>query len=81
MTTAKRPLQKLSSYAAIISFILGVASAVTLYLRLPEHDINNPVSASLLACIFFFILVGFVLSIIGSANLPSFKFDTEEKDQ
>ena len=78
MNPDKRPLQKVSSYTAVISYILAVISAIALYLRLQEHDFNNPMSASLLACVFFFALVGIVLNIVGSSNLPSFKFDASD---
>ena len=81
MNTQKRPLQKISSYTAKISFVLSVISAIALYLRLQDHDFNNPVSASLLACIFFFALVGVVLAIVGNTNLPSFKFEDEQPEE
>ena len=80
MTKKKGPLQKLSLVSAVISFILAVISAVMLYLRPESLGSFNPISASLMASTFFFISVGVVLTIIGKADLPSFKFENSEKN-
>ncbi|MBE9532514.1 MAG: hypothetical protein IMF04_00180 [Proteobacteria bacterium] len=75
MTKRKGVLQKLSLVSAVVSFVLAFISGVLLYFR-PENVGNpDPVSASLLASMFFFIFVGVVLTVIGKADLPSFKFD------
>lgn len=66
-------LQKVSSIFGILSFISAAICAVFLYINLGESGANNPVSASFLASIFFFIFVGFVLLVIGKTDLPSFK--------
>ena len=68
-------LQKLSSGLGILSFVSAAVCAIFLYIKIAESGANNPVSASLLASVFFFIFVGFVLLVIGKTNLPSFKPD------
>lgn len=80
MAKRKGLLQKVSTISAVISFILAIISAVLLYLRVESVGTDNPISASLMASTFFFICVGVVLYIIGSTNMPSFKFkDPDEK--
>lgn len=81
MTKRKGILQKISLVSAAVSFVLALVSGVMLYLRLESVGSDNPVSASLVASTFFFICVGVVLSIIGTADLPSFKFDNSEGEQ
>ena len=75
MKKTKGILQKVSTVSGIISFILSVVCGVFLYLRVQETGFENPVSASLLASVFFFLFVGFLLVFVGSCNIPSFKFD------
>ncbi|MCW8956447.1 MAG: hypothetical protein OQL09_06160 [Gammaproteobacteria bacterium] len=66
-------LQKIATIFGVLSFISAVICAFFLYFQLDDSGPNNPVSASLLASIFFFIFVGFVLLVVGKTNLPSFK--------
>jgi uncharacterized metal-binding protein len=68
-------LQTVAVWAGVASFVLAVVCAVLLYFKVQDIGMNNPVSASLLASVFFFIFVGILLSIIGRSNLPSFRFD------
>ncbi len=58
-----------------MSFISALICGFFLYFQLDDSGPNNPVSASLMASIFFFIFVGFVLLVIGKTDLPSFKPD------
>ena len=78
MTKRKSILQKFSLVSAVVSFVLALTSGVMLYLRLESMGMDNPISASFLASTFFFICVGVVLTIIGVADIPSFKFDNSE---
>ncbi len=78
MTKRKSVLQKLSLVSAVVSFVLALTAGVMLYLRLDSVGMDNPISASFLASTFFFICVGVVLTIIGMADIPSFKFDNSE---
>ena len=78
MTKRKSVLQRVSLVSAVVSFLLALTSAVMLYIRLQSVDLDNPISASLMASTFFFICVGVVLTVIGKADIPSFKFDDSE---
>ena len=80
MTKRKGVLQKLSLVSAVVSFMLAFAAGVMLYLRLVSVGSDNPISASLMASTFFFIFVGVILTIIGKADIPSFKFDDSESN-
>ncbi len=75
MSKKKGVLQKLSLILGILSFLLSVVTGVWLYLRIESVGADNPISASLMASTFFFICVGVILTIIGRADIPSFKFD------
>jgi len=79
MTKKKGILQKASLIAAALSFLLAVTSAVLLYFRLESVGSDNPISASFMASTFFFICVGGVLSVIGTADIPSFKIGSSEQ--
>lgn len=75
MKNQKSKLQKSALYFAGASFIASVACLVYLMLKVDVLGWENPISASLLASTFFFVFVGVVLAVIGTANIPSFKFD------
>jgi tetrahydromethanopterin S-methyltransferase subunit D len=79
MPAKKGFLQKLSLVSAVASFALALIAGVMLYLRLQHVGSDNPVSASLMASTFFFVCVGIILVIIGTADMPSFKFDNPEE--
>jgi len=78
MTKRKGVLQRISLVLAVVSFILALTSGVMLYIRLDSVGIDNPISASFMASTFFFICVGVVLTVIGKADIPSFKIDNSE---
>ena len=78
MTKRKGVLQKLSIVSAVVCFVLAFIAGVMLYLRLESVGSDNPISASLMASTFFFIGVGIVLTIIGNADIPSFKIDNSK---
>ncbi len=73
MTNKKGFLQKIALLFGMLSFVLAVLAGVWLYFRVESVGANNPISASLMASTFFFICVGVILTVIGKANLPSFK--------
>jgi len=73
MKKNKSTLQKSALYFAGASFIASIASVIFLILKIDTLGWENPVSASLLASSFFFVFVGVVLVVIGTANIPSFK--------
>lgn len=74
MKKNKSKLQISALYFATASFIASIASVVYLILNIDTLGWESPVSASLLASAFFFIFVGIVLVVIGTSNIPSFKF-------
>lgn len=80
MKQTKGFLQRASLWSGMVSLVIAAVCAVFLYIKVDETGYNNPVSASLLASVFFFIFVGFLLIFIGKCNLPSFSFD-EPKDK
>lgn len=73
--TKKSKLQKLSLYFAAFSIVSAIASVIYLVIKVDVIGWENPVSASLLASTFFFAFVALVFIVIGTANVPSFKFD------
>lgn len=75
MTKKKGVLQKASLVSAAVSFALALVSGAMLFLRLESMGIDNPISASFLASTFFFICVGVVFTVIGKADIPSFKIE------
>lgn len=79
MTKRKGVLQKVSLVSAVVSFLLALTSGVMLYLRLESVGSDNPISASFMASTFFFICVGVVFTVIGKADIPSFKIDNSER--
>ena len=79
MTKRKGMLQKISLVSAAVSFVLAFVSGIFLYLRLESVGSDNPISASLMASTFFFICVGVVLTVMGKADIPSFKIDNSEE--
>jgi hypothetical protein len=73
----KSKFQRSALYFAAASVIVAIASVIYLVLKIDTLGWENPVSASLLASTFFFVFVAFVLIVIGTANIPSFKFEKE----
>lgn len=81
MAKRKSVLQKIALVSAVVSFVLAIVSGVILFIKLDTLSIYSPISASLMASVFFFISVGFVLGIIGKADLPNLKFDNPDKNK
>ncbi len=78
----KSKFQKSAFYFAILSAVFSISSMIFLYLKIDNLGWRNPVAASLLASIFFFAFVTFILFIIGSADIPSLKVgDNSEQNQ
>jgi len=75
MTKRKGLLQKLSLVSGVVSFVLAFISGIILYLRVETVASGDTISASLMASSFFFICVGAVFTVIGKADLPSFKIE------
>ena len=78
MMNRKGSLQKISFYSGMISFILAFILSIVTYVRSESMASNGPIYASLMATIFFFVCIGIVLTIMGKADIPSFKFEKSE---
>ncbi len=79
MKRKKGIFQKVSLFSAAASFAGSFICGIFLYLRVSETGYDNPISASLLASVFFFSFMGILLTIIGNSDIPSFKLDASEK--
>lgn len=73
----KSKLQKSALYFAAFSVVACISCAVILFLKVEVLGWESPISASLLASSFFFGFVAFILFIIGTANIPSFKVGSQ----
>lgn len=80
MKREKSIFQKASLFFGVVSLILSAASGVLLYLRISDVGGNNPIAASYLAAVIFFIFVGAILLFIGLSNIPSFKLGDSDKE-
>ena len=79
MTKKKGVLQKFSLVMSVVSIVLAFASGVILFLRYESLGFYHPISASLMASVFFFMSVAVILYIMGKTDIPSFKFDDPEE--
>jgi len=77
MKKNKSVLQKSSFYFAILSFIASVTCVIYLTLNIDALGWQNPITASLLASSFFFGFLGFLLTVIHTTDIPSFKVDSK----
>lgn len=79
MKQTKNLFQRVSLFSGKLSFVISVLCGIALYLRVDEVGYQNPISASLLGSLFFFLFVGVLLTIVGKSDIPSFRFDDEDK--
>lgn len=69
----RRPIQKMLIVIAVISYLAAVGCAVAaVYMGVGSDD---PIVASLMASVVFFVGVGIVLQVIGSVSLPNLKIE------
>ena len=80
MKKNKNLFQKVSLVSGVVSFVLAVVCVVIFYIKLDDLGFNHPISASLLASIFFFVFVGVVLFSIGKSDMPSLKVGASSQD-
>ncbi len=73
MKRNKSRLQKSAYYFAAISAIGSLVCSVYLYLKVHGEGWNDPIAASFIAGVIFFVSIGTVFFVIASTNLPSFK--------
>jgi len=76
MENQRNLLQKITLIIGKLCFVMSVVSGIFLYIKVDEIGMGHPISASLLASIFFFLFVGILLSIVGSANVPNLRFSS-----
>ncbi len=70
------PMQKVAVVVAYISYVCAGACAIAGSMM--EAKGEDPIFASLMASIVFFLGVGIVLHVMGSANLPNLKVPPEQ---
>ena len=73
MSNNPRPIQKLVLVLAVLSYL--AAAACGLFAAFWEGSYEDPIFASLLASVVFFVSVGIVLHVIGRTRLPNLKVD------
>ena len=81
MKKRKSILQRSSSIIGKTCFLLAVLCAAALYFKVKELGMQHVISASFLASSFFFVFVGFVLTVIGNTDIPSFKIGPVSRTQ
>lgn len=69
----QRPFQKALLAVAILSYLAAVACGLSLIF--PLVSMSDPIAASLMASIVFFVGVGVVLQVIGTVNLPDLRLE------
>lgn len=78
MNTKKHFLQKVSLVFSVLFFISAFVCAGFLFWA--GDDATPVFKASFGASMFFCFMVGIVLHVMGSANLPNFKLDPNQQD-
>ena len=79
MNRIDRPLQKVARVVGKICYVLCLVCGVLWYLKRQELGATHPVTASFLASTFFFVFVGFLLGIMGNADVPDLKIRPSEE--
>lgn len=70
----KGMVQKVCLWSAYVCFFMGAVCGVFLYLKTQELNASDPVIASFLASLFFFVFTGVSLFLMAKANLPNLGF-------
>lgn len=63
----------------MLSYVGAVATFIGIFIMKEEYGFEHPITSSFMASVVFFIGVGVVLQVIGTADLPSLKFDKKGK--
>ena len=74
-------LQRFSLISAYLSYIAAGLCLLAATVRAMSIGTDNPIFASLVASILFFIGCGVVLHVMGAVNLPSLKIDSRDKER
>ncbi len=81
MEKKRHILQTTSLYAGVMCFIASLVCGAFLYIKVNELGADHPISASFLASMFFFFFVGFLLTIVGKADVPDLRISSIGKTQ
>ena len=65
--------QKISLFFSILCYLMSILSIIFATYWQMRHGTQDPIFASALASIFFFVSCGFILQFIANANLPDLK--------
>lgn len=71
LNKARKPFQKVLLVIAAISYLAGALCGFAVLFM--SDASNDPVAASLMASVVFFVGVGIVLQVMGSGHLPDLK--------
>ncbi len=74
--TEKRFLQKIAKVIAVISTITAIACGIYLATIIDSDD--KVLKASMGAVTFFFFMVGLVLNVLASSDLPNLKIEQDK---
>ncbi|MCM8882093.1 MAG: hemerythrin family protein [Candidatus Thiodiazotropha sp.] len=69
----RRPIQKVLVVIAVISYLTAIACGVAAFYF--GKGTFDPITASLMASVVFFVGVGIVLHVIGNTDLPNLKIE------
>ena len=72
--------QQIAYFTAILFYCCAVGCVIALGWLLGDLGGQHPIIGSLGASVIFFIGAGFVLHVIGRANLPNLRFDREDEE-
>ena len=70
--------QKIAFVSAIIFYLLGIGCVIAALYYDHQLGSNNPIVASLMASVVFFIGAGIVLHVIGKVDLPDLKIQSDK---
>lgn len=69
----RKPFQKILMIIAVISYLAALGCGVTAFML--NNGTQDPIVASFMASVVFFIGVGIVLHVIGTVDLPDLKIE------
>lgn len=81
MEKKRHILQKITLFIGVVCFVISLMCGVLLYVKVNELGADHPISASFLASMFFFFFVGFLLTVVGKADVPDLRISSINKDQ
>ncbi|HBH35211.1 MAG TPA: hemerythrin family protein [Gammaproteobacteria bacterium] len=70
--------QKIAYISAIIFYVCGIGCVIAAFYYNRQLGSDNPIVASLMASVVFFIGSGIVLHVIGKVDLPDLKIQSDK---